>query len=74
MAEKLEERLKQIEEKLDLLSGICTGLADKIKEHESLQGQKETAIFNHIETVKNSFGLHPVVAEKFIEKCNQTKI
>lgn len=48
-----EERLKEIEEKLDLLTGICQGLLDKMISHEALQGQKETAIFNHIESMKD---------------------
>lgn len=48
-----EERLKEIEEKLDLLTGICQGLIDNMISHEALQGQKETAIFNHIESLKD---------------------
>lgn len=51
----MEKKLSELEEKLELLQGICLGILDRLQIHESMQGQKETAIFNHIESVKRSY-------------------
>jgi hypothetical protein len=48
----MEERISELEEKIELLEGICMGILDKIKDHEALQAQKECAIFDHIESVR----------------------
>lgn len=48
----MEERIRALEETVELIRGICAGLLDRINAHEALQAQKETAIFDHIESVK----------------------
>ena len=48
----IEAKVKELEEKIALLQVAVQDILTKISVHESLQGQKETAIYNHIESVK----------------------
>ena len=62
-----EERLKELEEKITLLQGNFQGLIDRFKDHESLQGQKETAIFNHVEDVKQNYCMSERAAKNLLD-------
>lgn len=48
----MEKKIEEIEEIIQLLKGMCLGVMDRLRDHEALQAQKETAIYNHIEEVK----------------------
>lgn len=68
-----DERLKELEEKVTLLQGNFQGMLDRLKDHESLQGQKETAIFNHIEDVKINYGMNEMAAKNLLDRLAREK-
>ena len=48
----MEKRLEELEERVQLLTGITQGLNDLILDIVSKGAQKEKAIFDHIESVR----------------------
>lgn len=49
----MEKTLKEVAQEVEDLNKKVSLFLERLSNHEALQGQKETAIFNHIESIKN---------------------
>lgn len=48
----MEKTIKELEKDVEELKANVAAILERLKTHESLQGQKETAIYDHIESVR----------------------